>query len=85
MATTIYKFTIKERVWLIPTYYQENADYAQMFTDFTEHTPNAPISLRQLVQKWMYLVIVHTFSGCVKLQKNDVKSVSKLTVVISNT
>ncbi len=51
MATIRYKFTVEECVWLVLAYYQQNDDYAQMFTDFTEHLPNTPISLRQSVWK----------------------------------
>ncbi len=36
MSTVRYKFTIEERVWLVRAYYQQNADYALMFTDFTK-------------------------------------------------
>ncbi len=51
MATAHYKFITKERVWLIRTYYQQNADYTQMFTNFTDHFPDTHIALCQSVWK----------------------------------
>ncbi len=51
MATIRHKFTIEERVWLVRASYQQNADYEQMFIDFTKHFPDTPIPLHQSVWK----------------------------------